>query len=107
MKGATFIDSSTAPTIAGRLSYLFTSGSYGNYPDLQALSERYERELATEARKELIGRIQNLVRERAMFLPLTSAKSNCAFGPKVKGNPFKVQPLMWITCPFEDVELVK
>lgn len=28
-------------------------------------------------------------------------------GPRVKGNPFKIQPIIWFTAPFEDIELVK
>ena len=107
MKGATFIDSLTHPTVAGRLSYLFFTGSYGIYPDLQALWERYEQELAAEPRKELLGQMQTLIRDRAIYLPINDAKSVCAFGPNVKGNPFRIQPLMWVTVPFENMELVK
>jgi len=24
---------------------------------------------------------------------------------KVKGNPYKIQPMIWYTAPFEDIEL--
>jgi hypothetical protein len=24
----------------------------------------------------------------------------------VKGNPYKIQPMIWFTAPFEDMELV-
>jgi len=58
-------------------------------------------------RKDLIGRIQKAVYEKTMYLPLTLSNTPTAFGPKVKGDPFRIQPSIWFTCPFEDIELVK
>ncbi|MDD1748922.1 MAG: ABC transporter substrate-binding protein [Methanothrix sp.] len=105
MKDAAFIDPTIAPTIGGRLNYLFSAGNYGNYPDIQALWDKYRKEVSTKVRKELIGRVQTLAHEKTMFIPLTSNNSPAAFGPKVKGNPYLVQPLIWFTAPFEDLEL--
>jgi len=107
MKDGAIIDTINAPTVVGRLSYLFTAGNYGNYPDIQALWDQYRREISFKARKDLLGRIQTLIHERTMFIPLTTNNSPAAFGPKVKGNPYKVQPLIWFTAPFEDMELNK
>lgn len=106
MKGGLFIDLGTAPTIGGRLSYLFGTTSYGNYPDLQALWDQYQRESSPKVRKDLIANLQKLIQEKTVFIPLTSTNSPAAFGPKVKGNPYKIQPLIWFTAPFEDIELV-
>jgi len=105
MKGGVFIDNPTSPTIGGRLSTLFSGGSYGNYPDIQDLWGKYRKETAPKARKELIAQIQKLIYERSMWIPLTSTNSPAAIGPRVKGNPYKIQPLIWFTCPFEDIEL--
>jgi hypothetical protein len=55
----------------------------------------------------LIGKIQEVIREKAMFIPIRGGVSPAAFGPRVKGNPYKIQPLLWWTCPFEDIELAK
>jgi peptide/nickel transport system substrate-binding protein len=107
MKGGAYIGPSTAPTIGGRLSYLFSAGNYGNYPDIQALWDQYRQEVSPKVRKDLIGRVQKSIHDRTMFIPLTSANSPAAVGPRVKGNPYKVQPLIWFTAPFEDIELVK
>jgi len=104
MKGGTFIDPSSGPTIGGRLSYLFGRASYGNYPDVEALWNQYRREVVSKARKELIERIQRIIHERTIYIPLTSTNSPAAFGPRVKGNPYKVQPLIWFTAPLEDIE---
>jgi ABC-type transport system substrate-binding protein len=105
MKEGVFIDPSIAPTIGGRLSYLFSAGNYGNYPDIQAAWDQYRKEVSPKGRKELIGRVQTLIHEKRMLLPLTSNNSPAAFGPRVKGDPYKAQPIIWFTAPFEDIEL--
>ena len=106
MKG-TFTDPLYPPTIGGRLSYLFGTTSYGNYPDIQALWDRYSRAIDPKVRKDSIAEIQRLIHERTMFIPLRSGVTPTAVGPRVKGNPFKIQPLLWWSCPFEDMELVQ
>lgn len=102
---AIFIDPATAPTVGGRLSYLFGSSSYGNYPDIQEVWDQYRKAIDAKERKDLILRVQKMIHERAMFIPLVSTNSPAAFGPRVKGNPYKIQPLIWFTAPFEDMEL--
>jgi peptide/nickel transport system substrate-binding protein len=106
MKGGTFIDPLIPPTIGGRLSYLFGSTSYGNYPDLQALWDRYNKAIDPKARKELITEMQRLMHERTMFIPLRDSVAPYALGRRVKGDPFKID-LIWFTVPFEDVELAE
>jgi peptide/nickel transport system substrate-binding protein len=105
MKGGTFIDSSLAPTIGGRLDYLFGPTSYGNYPEIESLWKQYNQAIQQNQRKEIIGQIQKLIHDKAMYLPLTTTNSPAAFGPRPKGNPYRVQPLLWFTAPFEDMEL--
>ena len=105
MKEGIFIDPSAAPTIGGRLSYQFGSTSYGHYPDMRALWEQYQREVKPGARKEVIGRIQKLVHEKMMWIPLTATNIPTAFGPRVKGNPYGIQPFLWFTGPFEDIQI--
>jgi peptide/nickel transport system substrate-binding protein len=105
MKGGLFIESAIAPTIAGRLEFLLGPGSYGNYPDIQALWDQYNQAVAIDQRKNLIAQVQKMIHDRAMVLPLTTTNSPAAFGPRPKGNPYKIQPLNWFTSPFEDMEL--
>ena len=107
MKGGIFIDPSTAPSIAGRLSYLFTVGNYGNYPDIEELWNQYQKETKLAVRKDLISRIQKLVHEKTMWIPVTATNSPQAFNPKVKGFPYGIQPLIWFPAPFEDIEYEK
>jgi ABC-type transport system substrate-binding protein len=106
MKGSLFVDNPLAPTIGGRLAYLFSgTGSYGSYPDMQALWNQYQRTSSPGERKELISRIQRMTYDKTLWLPLTSTNSPAGVGPRIKGNPYKVQPLLWFTAPFEDIEL--
>ncbi len=75
--------------------------------DLQSLWTQYQGTVDPKGRKDLIGRIQNLIHQRTMFIPLTNTNSPAAVGPRVKGDPYRVQPLIWYTAPFEDMELTK
>jgi ABC-type transport system substrate-binding protein len=76
-----------------------------NYPDIKGLWDEYKREFNPQVRKDLIIRIQKLIYERRMFLPLNQLCSPAAFGPRVKGNPYRIQPIIWFPAPFEDIEL--
>jgi len=105
MTGGIFTDPAVAPTIGGALAYLLDAGSYGNYPDIKQVWDQYKKAVDPKVRKDLIGRVQRMIHEKTMFIFLTSSNSPAAFGPKVKGNPYKVQPLLWFTAPFEDIEL--
>ena len=79
--------------------------SYGHYPDIQALWEQYQKESRPNVRKDLITRVQKFISEKTLWIPLTEVTSPAALGPRVKGNPYKIQPLLWFTAPFEDIEL--
>ena len=92
MKGGIFIESSLASTIGGRPDFILGSGSYGNYPDIQALWSEYNKAVEMDKRKNIIGQIQKMIYARAMVLPLTTTNSPAVFGPRPKGDPFKIQP---------------
>jgi peptide/nickel transport system substrate-binding protein len=107
LQGSVFIDPIGQVFIGSRLSYIFGSPSYGSYPDIQGLWKQYNQEVSPTIRKDLISRIQKVIHEKLLLLTLTPGNSPAAFGPRVKGNPYRVQPLLWFTCPLEDVELVR
>jgi peptide/nickel transport system substrate-binding protein len=107
MKGGSFISGAVEPTIGGVLSHLFGPTSYGVYPDFQSLWDQYQKEVTPNARKDLLVRLQKLIHERMRWIPLTSAGAPAVAGRRIKGNPYKIQPLIWFTAPFEDVELEK
>jgi ABC-type transport system substrate-binding protein len=87
------------------LSYLFGSTSYGNYVDIQALWDQYGKAIDPKIREDLISQIQRLIQERTIFIPLRNSATPNAIGPKVKGDPYKIPPLIWYAAPLEDVEL--
>ncbi len=105
MKGNLCIDYGIAPTIGARLSYLIGPGSFGNYPDIQKVWEGFQKAVDLKERKELMLRVQKMIYDRSMFIPLISSNAPSALGPRVKGNPFRIQPLLWYTAPFEEIEL--
>ena len=107
MKGAIIMDYSVAPTIGGSFSYLLGAGSYGNYPEIQAVWDQYRQAVPSQTRKEFIGRVQTMIHEKKMFIPITGSGSPSALHPKIKGNPYKIHPLIFYTTPFEDIELEK
>jgi ABC-type transport system substrate-binding protein len=80
---------------------------YGNYPDIVSLWEQLNKSADPKVRKDLIGQIQRLIHDRTMYSYLTSTNSPAAFGPKVKGDPYKIQKPypIWFMAPFEDIEL--
>jgi peptide/nickel transport system substrate-binding protein len=106
LKGGIIPEALPGASIASRLAYLFSpQNSYGQYPDIQALWEQFLNEYRPDVRKSLIERIQRLMHEKTMMIHLTQINSPAAVGPKVKGNPYKIQPLIWFTAPLEDIEL--
>ena len=66
---------------------------------------QYRKAVDPKERKEWVARIQKMIYEKTMWIPLTSTNSPAALGPRVKGNPYKISPLLWFTTPFEDIEL--
>jgi peptide/nickel transport system substrate-binding protein len=107
MGGGLYTETVAAPTISGRLAYLLGSNFYGSYPDIQALWDQYGQAVEAHKRKDLIVRIQELIREKAMWIPLTSVNHPCGVGPRVKGNPYKLEPYLYLPVPYENMELVK
>jgi hypothetical protein len=59
----------------------------------------------------LIVRIQELLYERIMWISVISSTSHQLCGPRVRGNPYKIQPpksfAIWFIAPFEDVDLTE
>ena len=106
MKGAVFVDAITPATIGQKLSYVFgPSGAYGKYDDIQAVWDKYVKSVDVEERKKLIRQVQKMYHDKTMFIHMVGSTSPAAIGPRVKGNPWKVRPLMWWVAPMEDMEL--
>jgi peptide/nickel transport system substrate-binding protein len=110
MTGGVFDETTFQPTIGGRFEYLFgTDFSYGNYPEIETLWEQYKKAIDAKRRKEIAAQIQKIIYDKTMFICLISNTHAMALGPRVKGNPSKIQPPkscpIWWMCPFENIEL--
>ncbi len=107
MMGGVIVEPVVQPTVAGRMVYLFGGGNYsfGNYPEIQALWDQYNHSLDPKARKDLIQRIQQIMNEKTMFIYMVGSSTPSVLGPRPKGNPFKIQPLIYWPAPMEDYEL--
>jgi peptide/nickel transport system substrate-binding protein len=107
MKGGTFIESMNQPTLGTRLEWLLGAGSYGSYDDIKGLWAQYNKEYNLKKRKDLIEQIEKLMYDRTMTIPILTGNSPTGLGPRIKGNPYKIQKPypMWFMAPFEDIEL--
>jgi len=107
LKDAVFTEVVGAPTIALRFSFWFGPQSYGNYQDLQAMWAEYNNSLDPKVWRDLIQRIQRVMHDKTMLIPLIKATVPSAAGPRVKGDPFKIrEPFpIWVPTPLEDLEL--
>ena len=94
MKGAIFNEPVGAPTVSTRLGYLFApAAAYGNYPEVDALWNRFNRTLEPQPRKDLINRLRKRVTNlrSAYTSPKYFRPTPAAFRLRVKGNPLEVQ----------------
>jgi peptide/nickel transport system substrate-binding protein len=107
MKGGTFIESMTMPTLGTRLEWLLGAGAYGNYADIKGLWVQYNKEYNPQKRKDLIEQIKKLMYDRTMIIPTMHGNSPTGLGARIKGNPYKIEKPypIWFTAPFEDIEL--
>ena len=109
-KGGTFIDTAGSPLISTRLAYLFGgTHCYGNYPDIEALWDKYNKTIEIKDRKDLMMQIQKLIHEKRMYLPTCDTYGARIIGPRVKGNITQIQGKglypVWFPSPMEDIEL--
>lgn len=108
LEGGILDDTTSAATISRRMEHLFTSSrNYVNDADVRALREKYQRELNPKTRTELIISLQKLIHAKKMLIPMNQLGSPTAMSQKIKGNPFKIQPMLWFPAPFEDMELIQ
>jgi len=107
MVGGTMITPLAQPTAAGRFAQIIGGAmfNYGSYPEIQALWDKHEKSVNPKERTEIIKKMQQLNSDMKMYIPIMTTTSPAAFGPKWKGNPYGIQPLMWYVCPMEDIQI--
>jgi ABC-type transport system substrate-binding protein len=108
MQGGIMMEATVAGSIGSRLSEFFSnSKNYGSYPEIETLWDQYNKSVDPKVRKDLIGRIQKIMYDKAMLVTLCENRSPAAYGPRLKGSPYGIQggyPI-WYPTPMEDLEL--
>jgi peptide/nickel transport system substrate-binding protein len=87
----------------------FTASSgvfaYGGYPDIDGLFREQATELDPKKRESTLHRIQQLMHEKVMYLPIWQFSMLQAYGPRVEESGFAlISDYPW-AGPYEDVKL--
>ena len=98
----------TFRNVATRLESFVVKGgayAYGSYPDIDALYEQQAVELDRNTRQEILTKIQQLVREKAIFAPIFQLAFINAVGPRIDESGFGLIKAFAYTAPYEDLTL--
>ena len=79
--------------------------AYGGYPDIDGLFKEQASELDPKKREALLHRIQQLIHDKAMVLPIWQLALLQGVGPRVAESGFGlIADYPW-SAPYEDVKL--
>jgi len=79
--------------------------AYGGYPDIDALFREQAGETDRKKREAMLGKIQQLMHERAMFLPLTEPALLNGVGARVAESGLGLIANYLYSAPYEDLKL--
>ena len=79
--------------------------AYGGYPDIDALFREQAGELDRKKREAILYRIQQLMHERVMVLPLTEPAFLNGVGPRVAESGLGLIANHLYSAPYEDLKL--
>ena len=88
-------------------AFVITGGirSYGGYPDIDGLFREQAVELDLKKREALLHRIQQLMHERVMFVPIVEPAFISGVGPRVADSAFGSITGHSFSYPYEDIRL--
>ena len=88
-------------------AFVVQGGAYvhGSYPDIDALHPLQARETDIAKRTEILHRMQQMVHERTMFVPIWQLGFLNAAGPRVGESGFALIKGFVYTAPYEDMTL--
>jgi peptide/nickel transport system substrate-binding protein len=95
---------------ATRLETFIVKGGayvYGSYPDIDGLFKDQASELDRKRRESMLHRIQQLVHEKAMVIPIWELGFLNGHGPRVQESGLGLIPGHAYSAPYEDVRLKK
>jgi peptide/nickel transport system substrate-binding protein len=108
LRGVCLCSSGAFGNAATRLeNYVLTTGEYssGGYKDIDALFEQQSQETDGNKRAALLYKIQELVHQRVMAVPIYAVVWSSGVGPRVKVSGLGLIDGFYYTGPFEDLEL--
>jgi len=79
--------------------------AYGNYPDIDELFPKQAEELDHTKRQQILDKMQQLVHEKAMYVPIWQLAFLSGVGPRVGESGFGSIPGFAYTAPFEDLTI--
>jgi peptide/nickel transport system substrate-binding protein len=88
-------------------SYVVKDGTYvyGSYPDIDSLFKDQAAELDRKKREALLHKIQQLMREKVMHIPIWELAFINGQGPRVQESGLGLIPGHAYSAPYEDVKL--
>jgi peptide/nickel transport system substrate-binding protein len=108
LKNLIYMISGIAGNAATRIeAFAASSGtySYGGYPDIDGLFREQAGELDPKKREALLHRIQQLMHEKVMYLPIWQLSILNGYGPRVAESGLGlITDYPW-SAPYEDVKL--
>jgi peptide/nickel transport system substrate-binding protein len=110
LKGVLYTGSAAFGNAATRLeNYVVAGGSfvYGSHPDIDGLFTEQVSETNPRVRQQVLHKIQQMMHERAMFVPLLEPAFLNGVGPRVDVHGLNVIAGFAYSAPYEDLRLKK
>ena len=80
---------------------------YGSGPDIDGLFAEHVNETNARVRQQVLSRIQQMMLERSMFIPVMETAFLNGVGPGVDNHGLNVIPGFAYSAPYEDLRLKK
>jgi peptide/nickel transport system substrate-binding protein len=110
LHGIILVITSAMGNAATRLEPYATKGgiyAYGSLPEVDALYARQAREVDAKKREALVHRIQKLITDHVMQVPIYDLAFIWGVGPRVEVSGANLIPGFPYSAPFEDLKLKK
>jgi len=103
-----YVASAAYGNAATRIDSFVAAGglyTYGSYPDIQGLIQEQAAERDRKRREAVLHQIQQLIYERAMFVPIWDIAILSAYGPRVAEPALGLIGRYLFSAPYEEVKL--
>jgi peptide/nickel transport system substrate-binding protein len=81
--------------------------AYGSHPDIDGLFTEQVNETNPRVRQQILTKIQQMVHERALFIPVIEPAFLNGVGPRVETHGLNVIAGFAYSAPYEDLRLKK